>query len=99
MEEHHLCGAPGRDDDTGTDVTCDLPPHPAKEQHHARYFGLYLKCHDLEWADPEPAAILRIVAEYVTESNELGGLDANDLTARLEAAGFTLPELPEGIPA
>ncbi|MEU3501593.1 hypothetical protein ABZ726_12725 [Streptomyces hundungensis] len=99
MEEQHLCGAPGRDNDTGTDVTCGLPPHPSKEPHHARYFGLYLKTCELEWTDPEPASILRIVAEYVTESNDVGGLDANELVARLDAAGFTLPELPEGISA
>ncbi|MGW7090019.1 hypothetical protein ACWGH2_41920 [Streptomyces sp. NPDC054871] len=98
-EPDALCGAPGRDDDADMDVTCDLAPHEPKTKHHAVYFGLYMKRRELEWEDPEPAAILRIVAEYVTESNDYGGIDANDLVARLESAGFTLPELPEGIPA
>ncbi|MFC8640094.1 hypothetical protein ACFUC2_04960 [[Kitasatospora] papulosa] len=95
-EPDALCGAPGRDEDADMDVTCDLAPHGPKEDHHATYFGLFFRRRELEWPDPEPAAILRIVAEYVTESNDFGGLDANDLVARLESAGFTLPELPEG---
>ncbi|MEE1736461.1 hypothetical protein PUR49_08105 [Streptomyces sp. BE147] len=66
------------------DALCGAP--------HAVYFGPFLKLHELEWDEPQPAAILRIVAAYVTESN----IDANDLAARLEAAGFPLPELPEG---
>lgn len=98
-EPNALCGAPGRDEDAGVDVTCELAPHGTKEKHRAAYFGLYLKRSELEWADTEPAVILRIVAEYVIESNDFGGLDANDLVTRLESAGFTLPELPEGIPA
>ncbi|MFJ8301302.1 hypothetical protein ACIQ9R_36125 [Streptomyces sp. NPDC094447] len=91
-----LCGAPGPEKDPPVDVTCSLAPHGPAEKHRATYVGPFLRHTALEWADPEPAAILRVVAEYVTESNDLGGLDANDLVTRLEAAGFTLPELPEG---
>jgi hypothetical protein len=36
--------------------------------------------------------ILQIVTEYVIESNDVGGIDCNDLVSRLEAAGFELPE-------
>ncbi|MFD3815189.1 hypothetical protein ACFWRZ_08985 [Streptomyces rubiginosohelvolus] len=89
------CGAPGRDDDAGVDVACDLAPHDPKVQHHATYFGLFFRRTELEWPDPEPAPVLRIVAEFVTESNDTGGLDANDLVERLTAAGYALPELPE----
>lgn len=46
-------------------------------------------------AAPAPhEQILRIVSEYVTEANDFGGLDANDLVTRLETAGFTLPDIP-----
>jgi hypothetical protein len=93
------CGAPGRDEDTDTNVTCDRAPHGPGEKHHAACFGLYLKRREFEWADPEPAVILRVVAEYVTEANNSGGIDANDLVSRLEKAGFTLPEHPDGTSA
>ncbi|MFF0754474.1 hypothetical protein [Streptomyces sp. NPDC004267] len=94
-----LCGAPGRDEDAGVDVTCSRAPHDRTEQHRATYFGPFFKPGELEWSDPETTTLLRIVAEYVTESNDIGGLDANDLVSRLESAGFTLPELPEETPA
>ncbi|MFE1270571.1 hypothetical protein [Streptomyces sp. NPDC058758] len=93
-----LCGAPGPED--GPDaVTCGRAPHGPTEKHRATYVGPFLRHTVLEWAAPEPAAVLRIVAEYVTESNDVGGLDVNDLVARLETAGYTLPELPEGTSA
>jgi hypothetical protein len=41
------------------------------------------------------ADVLRIVTEYVIESNDIGGLDANDLTDRLEQAGHQLPDTDE----
>ncbi|MET9517013.1 hypothetical protein [Streptomyces sp. NPDC002994] len=41
------------------------------------------------------AEVMRIVTEYVIESNDIGGLDANDLTDRLEQAGYPLPEIDE----
>ncbi|MFJ5142979.1 hypothetical protein [Streptomyces sp. NPDC088707] len=94
-----LCGAPGRDKEAGVDVTCARPSHGPTEQHRATYFGPFFKPRELKWSDPETATLLRIVAEYVTESNDIGSLDANDLVARLETAGFTLPELPEEVPA
>ncbi|MFD7764137.1 hypothetical protein [Streptomyces microflavus] len=90
-EPDALCGAPGRDADA--DVTCDLAPHGPQEQHHGAYFGPFFRRVELEWPDPEPAAVLRIVAQYVTESHT-GGPAAGDLVARLEAAGYTLPDLP-----
>jgi uncharacterized protein YigA (DUF484 family) len=36
--------------------------------------------------------IMEIVCDYVVESNDVGGIDANDLASRLEAAGFDLPD-------
>ncbi|MGW7196170.1 hypothetical protein [Streptomyces chryseus] len=75
-------------------MTCERAPHGPKENHRAAYFGLYLKRTELEWDDTEPAVILRLIAEYVTESNDGGGLDANVPVTRLESAGFTLPALP-----
>ncbi|MFJ9027591.1 hypothetical protein ACIRQP_03545 [Streptomyces sp. NPDC102274] len=41
------------------------------------------------------ATVLRIVTEYVIESNVVGGLDANDLGDRLSSAGFPLPDETE----
>ncbi|MBP2583006.1 hypothetical protein J3A78_003484 [Streptomyces sp. PvR006] len=38
------------------------------------------------------AEVLRIVTEYVIESNDVGGLDCNDLADRLAAAGYPLPD-------
>ncbi|MFD4855089.1 hypothetical protein [Streptomyces atratus] len=42
-------------------------------------------------AEASLGKVLGIVTEYVIESNDIGGLDANDLTGRLEQAGFPLP--------
>lgn len=36
--------------------------------------------------------VLRIVADWVTEANDFGGIDADDLAWRLEEAGHKLPE-------
>ncbi len=36
--------------------------------------------------------VLRIVSAWVCESNNSGGIDADDLTWRLEQAGHQLPE-------
>jgi len=36
--------------------------------------------------------VLRIVSEWVIEANDYGGVDADDLTFRLEQAGHKLPE-------
>lgn len=36
--------------------------------------------------------VLRIVSDWVTEANNVGGIDADDLTWRLEEAGYALPE-------
>lgn len=36
--------------------------------------------------------VLRIVNEWVIESNDVGGVDAGDLAWRLEQAGFPLPD-------
>ncbi|MFJ5143288.1 hypothetical protein [Streptomyces sp. NPDC088707] len=44
-----------------------------------------------ERAERERADVLRIVEEYVVESNDVGGLDCNDLADRLRAAGYPLP--------
>lgn len=35
---------------------------------------------------------LTVVRDWVVESNDSGGLDADDLTWRLHEAGFELPE-------
>lgn len=43
-------------------------------------------------ADRDRAKILAIVSAYVSESNDCGGLGANELADRLEQAGFALPE-------
>jgi hypothetical protein len=36
--------------------------------------------------------IMTVVCEYVVESNDVGGIDCNNLVSRLEALGFELPE-------
>lgn len=41
------------------------------------------------------AEVMKIVEEFVVESNDVGGLDCNDLVSRLEAAGYTFPEEEE----
>lgn len=38
------------------------------------------------------APVMRIVCDYVIESNDVGGLDCNDLADRLRAAGYPLPD-------
>ncbi|WP_392750608.1 hypothetical protein [Streptomyces sp. LN590] len=43
-------------------------------------------------AEAALATVMRIVDEYVVESNDVGGIDANDLVDRLADAGFALPE-------
>lgn len=41
--------------------------------------------------------VLEIVRDWVAEANDLGGVDAGDLTWRLEEAGLPLPSpVPEG---
>ncbi|WP_327162835.1 hypothetical protein [Streptomyces zaomyceticus] len=45
-----------------------------------------------ERAERQRDEVLRIVTEYVVESNDVGGLDCNDLTDRLTAAGYPLPD-------
>ncbi|MCD2461950.1 hypothetical protein MBT42_00055 [Streptomyces sp. MBT42] len=44
-----------------------------------------------ERAERQRDEVLRIVTEYVVESNDIGGLDCNDLADRLRAAGHPLP--------
>lgn len=44
--------------------------------------------------------VMQIVEDYVVESNDIGGLDCNDLADRLRTAGYELPgdepyELPD----
>ncbi|MFC8945943.1 hypothetical protein [Streptomyces rochei] len=39
------------------------------------------------------AEVLRIVAETVTEANDVGGVDINDLVTRLAQAGHQLPDV------
>ncbi|MFD4921186.1 hypothetical protein ACFWNE_07680 [Streptomyces goshikiensis] len=36
--------------------------------------------------------VMKIVTGYVIESNDVGGLDCNDLADRLRAAGYELPD-------
>lgn len=36
--------------------------------------------------------VLRIVSDVVTEANDCGGVDLNDLATRLEQAGHPLPD-------
>ncbi|WP_330173028.1 hypothetical protein OG875_05115 [Streptomyces sp. NBC_01498] len=43
-------------------------------------------------AEADLDTMLRIITEYVVESNDIGGLDANDLVSRLGSAGFPLPD-------
>jgi hypothetical protein len=38
----------------------------------------------------EKARIMTIVTKYVVESNDVGGIDANDLADRLRVEGFEL---------
>lgn len=45
------------------------------------------------------APVLRIVTDYVIESNDVGGIDCNDLVSRLEAAGYPLPDDEDDDPA
>ncbi|RSS32566.1 hypothetical protein [Streptomyces sp. WAC08241] len=44
-----------------------------------------------ERAEQQRNDVLRIVTEYVVESNDIGGIDCNDLANRLRAAGHPLP--------
>ncbi|MHB9857664.1 hypothetical protein [Streptomyces sp. YIM S03343] len=46
-------------------------------------------------AEKQRDDILRIVSGWVCESNDTGGIDAGDLTWRLEQAGYQLPEPEE----
>jgi hypothetical protein len=46
------------------------------------------------------APVMQIVTDYVIASNDIGGLDCNDLADRLRTAGYDLPgdepyELPD----
>lgn len=43
-------------------------------------------------AEAALADVMRMVTEFVVESNDCGGIDANDLASRLEQAGHPLPE-------
>ncbi|MEU2077128.1 hypothetical protein [Streptomyces sp. NPDC013489] len=43
-------------------------------------------------AEQQRDEMLRIVTDYVVESNDIGGLDCNDLADRLRAAGYPLPD-------
>lgn len=54
-----------------------------------------LKAAYAERRPDELAKVMQIVSEYVTASNDFGGLDANDLAFRLEQAGHPLPEVDE----
>lgn len=47
---------------------------------------------ELKAAKQAQDAVLRIVAEVTTEANDVGGVDINDLVARLEQAGYRLPD-------
>jgi uncharacterized protein YvpB len=38
------------------------------------------------------APLITVIDEYVIESNDVGGLDCNDLVSRMNAAGYFLPE-------
>ncbi|MCY0916997.1 hypothetical protein OS965_02250 [Streptomyces sp. H27-G5] len=38
------------------------------------------------------APVMRIVCDYVIESNDIGGIDCNDLADRLRTAGYPLPD-------
>lgn len=40
---------------------------------------------------PRLDGALRIVTDYVIESNDVGGIDCNDLADRLRTAGYDLP--------
>ncbi|MGW3196267.1 hypothetical protein ACWDBD_17110 [Streptomyces sp. NPDC001118] len=42
-------------------------------------------------AEKQRDEVLRIVSDWVIESNDTGGIDAGDLTWRLEQAGYQLP--------
>ena len=43
-------------------------------------------------AEQQLDGALRIVVDYVIESNDVGGLDCNDLADRLRSAGYELPD-------
>ena len=43
-------------------------------------------------AEQQLDGALRIVIDYVIESNDVGGLDCNDLADRLRSAGYELPD-------
>ena len=36
--------------------------------------------------------VMRIVSDWCTEANEVGGVDATDLAFRLDSAGYRLPD-------
>lgn len=88
MSADNVCGAPGRDEEADVDVTCDRAPHGAEVQHHTAYVGPFLKRCELEWSDPEPATVLRLLAEHVAEDG-----DTEALLLRLKRAGYALPDL------
>lgn len=41
------------------------------------------------------AELLRVISETVTEANDVGGIDLNDLVDRVEALGHKLPDPPD----
>ncbi|MFF4205524.1 hypothetical protein ACFYZ8_33300 [Streptomyces sp. NPDC001668] len=99
MTDRTVCGAPGRDEEEGNDVSCDLEPHGPETDHHAVIIGQYLRepIGEMWWpvAPPEPhERILRIISDIVNDANDSGGIGLDDLVARLAAEGFALP--PDG---
>jgi hypothetical protein len=40
---------------------------------------------------PSLAGLLKLIDEFVIESNDIGGIDANDLADRARAKGYALP--------
>ncbi|MFJ5142981.1 hypothetical protein [Streptomyces sp. NPDC088707] len=96
MSDRKVCGAPGREEEEGIDVTCDLEPHGPGTDHHAVLIGRYVRepIGETWWpvGPPEPhERILRIIADVVHEATAGDGADLGDLVRLLESEGFTLP--------
>ncbi|MFD9248312.1 hypothetical protein [Streptomyces bottropensis] len=100
MTDSKVCGAPGRDEEEGIDVTCDRKPHGPEQDHHAEIIGPYIRepIGEMWWPVNPPVPplepherLLQIIADTVAEATEGDGADLEDLVRRLEEEGFTLP--------
>lgn len=68
------------------------PHSPDRSEKASAFIDAY--AHEL--AEKAAAEALRIVSDWRVEANEVGGVDAGDLSWRLEQAGYPLPDIEDG---